>query len=695
MKNSLLLLSFIAFSLLSKAQSSSIYLQNNTALDLEIWAEQTGTHIMSSGEWDLKTTSMYPWEMKKEILETNRNTGVHNNETFFFNVFVAHQTDTFRMQLRLRGQFVGSDMDFSIVGDGFDHTWHDGGGAREESFTFGGIPVRLKYQADGTDAFWNRDIIFAVHDTRPAYSIDSTDFYDPNIINVLSYNVQFLPFGVSGLPNASERADEAPKYLSPWQDVVIVQEVFDDNARNNHLIPAMTTAGFQYRTGILNDGQFPTWNGGVMIFSKWPIELEDEYDYRSCDNNAGDCLAAKGVLYARVNKLGKKYHIFGTHVEAGGQPNDIAIKKEQFGEQRDFIAQQQIPADEAVILGGDMNTDANSVQYPDLIDSLHPIIPEHRGFYASTAVDSDTLNIIDHVWGIRTHLIPTEAETKVWILRGIDGQLWDIFDPSDHLPINGRFVYPDVDTPIVQMPNLCPSDSLELSILVDPNFQVQWYKNDTLMVGATNPSLTIVGASVADTGSYTCVLTYQFIVPDTSYLAHPNWPDTATQQFEFSVANLSLTALDMNPMITQQGDTLYSSSPTGNQWYWNGQAIAGATDSAYVVTQNGDYSVLVTKGACTSDTSNTANYTSINIQQLNDTPLAILAYPNPTEGQLYIAHELEQVQVQVFNLNGQRLQFLESQEALIKLDLNPYPKGVYFIQLTTNKKSQTIKIILR
>jgi hypothetical protein len=133
----------------------------------------------------------------------------------------------------------------------------------------------------------------------------------------------------------------------------------------------------------------------------------------------------------------------------------------------------------------------------------------------------------------------------------------------------------------------------------------------------------------------------------------------------------------------------------GNQWYWNGQAIAGATDSVYVVTQNGDYSVLVTEGSCTSDTSNIANYTSINIQQLDDTQLTVLVYPNPTEGQLYIEHELEQVQIQVLNLHGQCLQRLESQEALIKLDLSHYPKGVYFMQLTDNKNSQTMKIILR
>jgi hypothetical protein len=28
-------------------------------------------------------------------------------------------------------------------------------------------------------------------------------------------------------------------------------------------------------------------------------------------------LANKGIKYARVNKLGKRYHLFGTHMDAG------------------------------------------------------------------------------------------------------------------------------------------------------------------------------------------------------------------------------------------------------------------------------------------------------------------------------------------------------------------------------------------
>lgn len=695
MKHTLLYLLLFVNIVAIKAQSSSIYLQNNTNLEFKIWTEQTGTHTMSAGEWTEKATDMKVWEMKKEIMETNRNSGVHNNETFYFNVFVASGTDTLKLQMRLNGNFIGSDMDYSLAGPGFDHPWYDNGNSHEESLIFNGIPVRVKYKPSGTDAFFTRDIVFAVHDIRPGYTIDSTDYYNPNIINVLSYNVQFLPFGVSGMGQAAERGDEIPKYISPWQDVVIVQEAFDNGPRNNNLTPAMTAAGFAYHSDILNDDQAPTWNGGIMIYSRWPIEFEDEYDYKDCDNNAADCLAAKGVLYARVNKMGKKYHIFGTHVEAGGNANDIAIKKQQFGEQRDFIAKQQIPADEAVILGGDMNTDAMSVQYPDLIDSLNPIIAEHRGWFASTAVDRDTLNIIDHVWAIREHLVPVEGWTKVWILRGIDDQLWDIFDPSDHLPVNGRFVFPNIDTPTTQMPKLCALDSFTMRVSAPDNFNYQWYKNDTLIVGATDSVYNIIGASIADTGQYKCVIAHQFIVSDTSYLAHPNWPDTARQEFSFELATVSVSDLDLNPSITQQGDTLYSSSQTGNQWYLDGQAIAGATDSILVVSQNGDYTVVLTDGNCVSDTSNTANYSNVRVNELSQEADNIKVYPNPSNGQVNISSPTADALIQISTINGQKLMQIQATQGESTLDLSTYPKGIYIVQIFNKTRQYSTKILLK
>lgn len=664
------------------AQTSSIYIQNNTKLEFGIHVVQTGTHTMSAGEWSQKDTLLTLWEPKTEILETNRNAGIHNGETFYFDAYIWHGTDTVQVQLKLRGNFLGSSLEYSLKGPGFNQAWFDNGGFHQEDLTIAGLPITIKYRPDGNDLLFQRDITYAIHDNTPLYEIDSSDYTNPNVINVLSYNVQFLPFGVTGLPNAAERGDYIPVKISPYQDVVIVQEAFDDLARNNNLNPAMTNAGFPYRSRILNDGQFPTWNGGVIIYSRWPIEFEDEYDYRNCDNNSGDCLAAKGVLYARINKLGKKYHIFGTHVEAGGNPNDIAIKKEQFGEQRDFIAAQNIPATEAVILGGDMNTDASSVQYPDLVDSLNPIIGLHKGYHASTQVDRDSGNIIDHVWGIRTHLVPVDCYTNVWVYRTIDDAMWDIFDPSDHLPVNGRFEYPDVDTPVVAQAEICNPSPFQAAVKGHPLQEYQWYLNGIVIPGATDSIYYNPTVYISDTGTYSCRMITQFTVEDNSALGHPNWPDTATQTIAYEVAKLTYNGFPTPPTVSQQGDTLFSSIGIGNQWYDANGPIPGATDSFYVMTQAGSYYVVATSGSCTSSNSNAILFT--NIHDLHQTSYFNL-YPNPASNYLNLEVPDVAYTIEVIDVQGRVLLQAFKTEHQTQVDLSDLGAGVYWLKLITGE----------
>lgn len=59
-------------------------------------------------------------------------------------------------------------------------------------------------------------------------------------------------------------------------------------------------------------------NGGVIIVSKWPIIHEAQHIYRNACHYS-DCLAAKGVKYARVLKrvgtTSKIFNVFATHMQ--------------------------------------------------------------------------------------------------------------------------------------------------------------------------------------------------------------------------------------------------------------------------------------------------------------------------------------------------------------------------------------------
>ncbi len=61
---------------------------------------------------------------------------------------------------------------------------------------------------------------------------------------------------------------------------------------------------------------------------------------------------------------------------------------------------------------------------------------------------------------------------------------------------------------------------------------------------------------------------------------------------------VTIKPLPAKPTIIQNSDTLKSSVGNGNQWYWNGQKINGATSQSYTAIRNGVYSVQVTKDGC-------------------------------------------------------------------------------------------------
>lgn len=132
----------------------------------------------------------------------------------------------------------------------------------------------------------------------------------------------------------------------------------------------------------------------------------------------------------------------------------------------------------------------------------------------------------------------------------------------------------------------CAGDSLKLSS--SANTGNQWYKNNTLITGATAKTYT-----VKDAGTYTVRETV----------------NTCTSAFSTDLV-VTVTALPTTPVITIvsgattfcAGDSvkLSSSVATGNKWYKNNTLIVGATASTYTVKEAGTYTVTSTQGSCTS-----------------------------------------------------------------------------------------------
>jgi hypothetical protein len=82
----------------------------------------------------------------------------------------------------------------------------------------------------------------------------------------------------------------------------------------------------------------------------------------------------------------------------------------------------------------------------------------------------------------------------------------------------------------------------------------------------------------------------------------------------------------------------------------------------------------------TTNTNENIEYQNINI------------YPNPTESQVTIeAQGLSQVRV--FNVMGQEVKVLNTNESTVTIDLSMQPQGCYFIETTTEQGCSTRKIV--
>ena len=95
-----------------------------------------------------------------------------------------------------------------------------------------------------------------------------------------------------------------------------------------------------------------------------------------------------------------------------------------------------------------------------------------------------------------------------------------------------------------------------------------------------------------------------------------------------------VNALPPAPVITGSADTLYASGSGSFQWYLDGNAIAGATDSFLVTFFSGDYTVTVTDGNGCSNSSDPYTYISTGMHQ--PTSLDVDVMPNPSNGSFTI-----------------------------------------------------------
>ena len=163
---------------------------------------------------------------------------------------------------------------------------------------------------------------------------------------------------------------------------------------------------------------------------------------------------------------------------------------------------------------------------------------------------------------------------------------------------------------------------------------------------------------------------------------------------------LTVHAIPSAPVITAAVNVLTSSAPAGNQWYYEGVAIAGATGQTYTVTHNtGYYTCVVTLSGCSSPISNKLWVVMTGVQELQGSNFNI--YPVPNDGKFTVSLTspvAETFTVSVFTNLG--VQVAEVKNIQVngrfdqEIDLRPAASGVYMVVIRNSSGYDVKKVVV-
>jgi sphingomyelin phosphodiesterase len=413
-----------------------VYVHNNTPLSFAVGWKQDGT-ALSSKYWK-KGSAAVNYGRRARVLSFNRDKGITNGKNFFFTTTLTRDGSALQLKQKLRGKFINSTMWQSLAGPGFSHGWHSDRVIRSATWSLPSVQLGVRYSAyfTGTDD----DIEYVLHHR---YSVAPSN---DHTINVLAYNIYMRtgPF-VNG---QAQRTDRLPAEIRGY-DVIVFSEAFHNGLRKK-LIDALRSS-YPHASRILGKDSGPRQDGGVIIVSRWPIVAQAQRTFGGACHGS-DCLADKGVLYVKIMKGGRPYHIFGSHTQADHSAKDRSARKRQFEIIRDFIKSRRIPSDEAVIIAGDLNVErAKEAEFQSMLNILGAVHPTRTGLrYSHYSPINDLASgppeLLDYVLWSKNHLPAVAAFNEVRMPRARIG--WkDLptektrYDLSDHFPVYGRLTF--------------------------------------------------------------------------------------------------------------------------------------------------------------------------------------------------------------------------------------------------------------
>jgi hypothetical protein len=205
----------------------------------------------------------------------------------------------------------------------------------------------------------------------------------------------------------------------------------------------------------------------------------------------------------------------------------------------------------------------------------------------------------------------------------------------------------------------------------------------TIVAGQNTNSITVDFAMNAQSGNITVVGSNSC----GNGIPSPNFPVT-------------VNVIPNAPVVTANGDLLTSSAPAGNQWYFEGAMIPGATGQTHTATATGEYWSVVTLNGCSSDTSNHVYIVITGVNELLASGFWL--YPVPNDGKFTAklsSKSTGKVNISVYNNLGSKVYEetgIEVNGTMEKvIDLGPVAPGVYTVILENSGERVVKKMIVQ
>jgi PKD repeat protein len=148
--------------------------------------------------------------------------------------------------------------------------------------------------------------------------------------------------------------------------------------------------------------------------------------------------------------------------------------------------------------------------------------------------------------------------------------------------------------------------------------------------------------------------------------------------------------------ILQSGDTLFANAgAVSYQWFYNGNTIPGATNYFYIAQASGDYNVVATdENGC--EVEAVINNVVAGSSQLAISSWQLAIFPNPVVDKFTIQKSEvtsgTAIEVWVYSVLGEKI-LLEVDLETMTVNCRPLKPGIYFLELSTDKKSYRSKFI--